>query len=53
MDGGPEMALYRYSSDAEYNQLLAHAPDDPRLNSLAYVVPAARWRKHSLDRKLR
>ncbi len=52
-DGGPEMAFYHYGSDAEYNQLLAHAPDDPRLNSLAYVVPAARWRKRYVDPKLR
>ncbi|KAJ4307312.1 hypothetical protein N0V88_000695 [Collariella sp. IMI 366227] len=51
--GGPEMAFYQYGSDAEYNELLVRAPDDPRLNSLAYVVPAARWRKRYIEPKLR
>ncbi|KAK3896558.1 hypothetical protein C8A05DRAFT_39899 [Staphylotrichum tortipilum] len=52
-NGGPEMAFYHYGSDAEYNRLLAHAPDDPRLNSLTYVVQAARWRKRYINPKLR
>ncbi len=51
-DGGPEMTFYYYSSDAEYNELLVRVPDDPRLNSLAYVTAAARWRKRYVEPKL-
>jgi hypothetical protein len=43
-DGGPKMAFYHYGSDDEYEELLAHALDDARLSSLAYVVAAAHRR---------
>jgi len=45
------MTFYHCGSDAEYNQLLARVPDDPRLNSLTYVTAAARWRKRYVKPK--
>jgi hypothetical protein len=33
-------------------ELLARVPKEPRLNSLAYIAAAARWRKRRVDSKL-
>lgn len=49
---GDEAAFYHYGSDAEYYKLLTDVPCDARLNSLAYVIPAAQWRRRRVEQKL-
>lgn len=41
--GGENMAFYHYGSDSEYLKLLRDVRGDSRLNSLAYIAPAAQW----------
>ncbi|KAI9826024.1 MAG: hypothetical protein M1826_006822 [Phylliscum demangeonii] len=52
-NGGEEMAFYHYGSDSEYRKLLADARGDIRLNSLAYIAPAAQWLARTAESELK
>jgi hypothetical protein len=52
-NGGEEMAFYHYGSDSEYCKLLADARGDARLNSLAYIAPAAQWLAKTEENELK